>query len=135
MTKKTVRKKSTRKAQPDYALTGNVTESDGWEAVWFDYDDDDGADMDSVVRLPVACWATAKLGREVQVCGMVSGPYGLEVAELDEDFRGYIKLTDSGGHEAPLAEFVDVWEAEHEVGEYGPEPEEEEEDDPEDDPD
>lgn len=122
------KKRATKKATPTHVPTGNLCPSEGWQAVYFDYEDDrDGVDMDSVDRWPVACWATCRGGR---VCGMVTGPYGLEVAEIDEDFRGYIFV--EGDYADPLNDFVSMWEREHEVGEFFErgEDEEDEEEEP-----
>jgi hypothetical protein len=126
MAKKKTAKRATTTS--GYSPTGHIAPADGWQAVWFDYAEDrDGVDMDSVDRWPVACWATCKGGK---VCGMVPGPYGLEVAELDEDFRGYIFV--EGDYADPLNDFVSMWEKEHGVGEFF---ENDEDDEDEDDPD
>ncbi len=114
--------KKASKRGPLFVFSGNIAPVTGkWHAIYFEVAGD-GADEETVETLPVACWAACVRGKEHIVGGMVAGVSGLELAELDRDFRGYVAVNDDDAR----SDFVEVWERENGYGEDEPE----EEDDP-----
>lgn len=110
------------KKGPAFVFSGTIAPVSGkWHAVYFEVGGD-GADEDTVATLPVACWAACVRGKEHIVGGMVAGVSGLELAELDRDFRGYLPVDD----DAARSEFIETWERENGYAES------EEEDEPDD---
>ena len=118
-------KKATKRAGPTFVFSGTIAPVTGdWHAVYFETDPE-VADRDSVTTLRVACWAACARGKDHIVGGMVAGVSGLELAELDRDFRGYVPEDTA----KERAEFVALWEGENG---YGEDDEDDEESDDED---
>lgn len=108
-------KKKTKKT----LAMGAPVPSDGWQALFFDLDEDDFADDETVSVVRVACWVN--LGGAV--VGLIPTPEGLVPADSEENFRGYIDATVKTSRQ----DAVEAWNAENE----GEEEEESEEEDPE----
>lgn len=107
--KKTTASRARRRRAPEFKFTGSIASVIGpWHAIFFEHDDD-GVDEETITTLPVACWAACVKGNDPLVGGMVAGANGLELAELDASFRGYIAADNEEAHEA----FVTTWEQEN----------------------
>lgn len=108
-----MKKKVSRKSSgPAFVFSGTIAPVSGkWHAIYFETDDE-GADEESVTTLPVACWAACVRGKEHIVGGMVAGMHGLELAELDRDFRGYVV----GDGDDEKKAFLELWEDENGFG-------------------
>lgn len=102
------------------AVVGAPIPSDGWQALFFDLDEDEFADEDTVSAVRVACWAN--LGGAVT--GLIPTPEGLVPADSEDNFRGYVDATVKNS----VRSAIDAWDEENE----GEEEEEGEEEDPED---
>jgi hypothetical protein len=98
------------------SVVGAPIPSDGWQALFFDLDEDEFVDEDTVSVVRVVCWAT--LGG--RVVGLIPTPEGLVPADSEENFHGYVDATVKGSVTAATA----AWDADNE------EEETEEEDDP-----
>jgi len=108
-----VKKKATKRAGPTFVFSGTIAPVGGdWHAVYFETDRE-GADEDTVTTLRVACWAACARGKDQIVGGMVAGVSGLELAELDRDFRGYVPEATP----KEISDFVELWEGENGYGE------------------
>lgn len=113
-----------KRRAPSFVFSGTIAPVTGkWVAIYFETHKS-GVDWDTIATLPVACWAACVRGKDHIVGGMVANVSGLELAELDADFRGYLREDTDEEREA----FVNVWSQENGFGES-------EEEDPEDDPD
>lgn len=121
MARKKTAKKVRRKIA-DYTITGNMVSAEDWEALWFDYDEENGVDMETLVHEPVVCFVSCHVGGQIEICGMVADTYGLEIAELDESFRGYVKRDEEGDIRKAVNRFIEDWLEERE-------PEDEDDDD------
>lgn len=115
--------KKPRKTGPAFVFSGTIAPVSGkWYAIYFEVDDE-GADEDSVTTLPVACWAACVRGKNHIVGGMVANVGGLELAELDRDFRGYV----NGDGDTEKNAFLQLWEEENGFGDEDDEAGDEEE--------
>lgn len=118
------------KREAKAVILGSPCPTDSHLAVWFDLDEEGRPDRTTVEQSPVACWVTYKFKNETRVGGMVLGPGGLYLAELeDEDFRCYAAYTEE--IVADVAKAVDFWEEEMfaEVEEEEEDPDSDEDDD------
>ena len=108
-----MKKKATKRTGPTFVFSGTIAPVTGdWHAVYFETDRD-GADEDTVTTLRVACWAACVKGKDHIVGGMVAGVSGLELAELDSEFRGYVPENTP----SEIADFVKLWNDENGYGE------------------
>lgn len=106
-------KKATRRAKPPkFEFTGQTTAVSGnWHAIYFEARGD-GGDDETVTVLPVALWVTCVRDNRHVVGGMVAGMSGLEFAEIDADFRGYLSEDTADGRQ----EFMELWDEENGYG-------------------
>ena len=108
-----MKKKATKRAGPTFVFSGTIAPVGGdWHAVYFETDRE-GADEDTVTTLRVACWAACVKGKDHIVGGMVAGVSGLELAELDSEFRGYVPENTP----SEIADFVKLCNDENGYGE------------------
>lgn len=97
-------------------VVGVPIPSEGWQALFFDLDENGQSDEETGAVIRVACWANVG-GR---IVGLIPTPEGLKSADEEDNFRGYIDATVKNSLRAAL----DAWDE----GESEEEEEEEETD-------
>lgn len=83
-------------------VVGSPIASDGWQALYFDVNDEGLVERDTAEVIRVACWA----GTGARIVGLIPTETGLNIAEDFEHFRGYVDAKVEGSLQSAL----DAWD-------------------------